>query len=39
MLPNEFVADIVDAHPDRFHGVGAGPLDRPMAAVAAVRGC
>lgn len=39
MLGNEYVADIVAAHPDLFEGVGAVPLADPMAAVETVRRC
>ncbi len=39
LLGNDFVADLVDRHPDLFVGVGAVPLDRPTDAVAEVRRC
>lgn len=39
MLSNDYVADIVEEHPDLFVGVGSVPLDDPMAAVAEVRRC
>jgi len=39
LLSNDFVADIVDSHPDRFAGVGSVPLDSPMEAVATVERC
>ncbi|WP_276258799.1 amidohydrolase family protein [Haloglomus litoreum] len=39
LIGNDDVADIVDAHPDQFVGVGSVPIDRPMAAVREVRRC
>lgn len=39
LLSNEFVAGIVDEHPELFVGIGSVPLDRPMAAVETVRRC
>lgn len=39
MLSNEYVAGIVDEHPDLFEGVGTVPLDKPMEAVRTVRRC
>jgi len=39
MLSNEYVADIVDEHPDLFVGVGSVPLDKPREAVEEVRRC
>lgn len=39
MLSNDYVAGLVEEHPDLFVGVGSVPLDDPMAAVAEVRRC
>jgi len=39
MLGNEYVAGIVEEHPDAFVGVGSVPLDEPMEAVRTVRRC
>ena len=39
MLSNDYVAGIVEEHPDLFVGVGAVPLDEPMEAVRTVRRC
>ncbi|MCA9683612.1 MAG: amidohydrolase [Myxococcales bacterium] len=39
MLSNDEVAALTLAHPDRFAGLGAVDLRRPMAAVAEVRRC
>ncbi len=39
MISNEEVAGWVHAHPDRFAGLAAVPLDRPMDAVRELRRC
>jgi hypothetical protein len=39
MIANDEVAGWVAAHPDRFAGVAAVPLDRPMEAVRELRRC
>jgi predicted TIM-barrel fold metal-dependent hydrolase len=39
LISNDEVAAVVDAHPERFAGVGSVPLDRPMDAVREVRRC
>lgn len=39
LIPNDVVADLVDAHPSRLSGVCAVPLDRPMDAVRELRRC
>ena len=38
-IPNDFVADAVAKHPDRFRGVAAVDLARPMEAVRELRRC
>ena len=37
LIPNDLVADIVAKHPDRFRGVAAVDLARPMDAVRELR--
>ncbi len=39
LIPNDFVAEIVSKHPDRFRGVAAVDLARPMEAVRELRRC
>jgi predicted TIM-barrel fold metal-dependent hydrolase len=39
LISNEEVAEWVRAHPDRFAGLAAVPLDRPMDAVRELRRC
>ncbi len=39
LIPNESVARIVEKHPDRFRGVAAVDLARPMEAVRELRRC
>lgn len=39
LLGNDYVAELVDEHPELFVGVGSVPLDDPMAAVEEVRRC
>ncbi len=39
LIPNDFVADVVAKHPDRFRGVAAVDLARPMEAVRELRRC
>jgi predicted TIM-barrel fold metal-dependent hydrolase len=39
LIPNDDVADLVRAHPDRFAGLAAVDLDRPMVAVRELRRC
>lgn len=39
LIPNDHVAAIVAAHPDRFAGVASVDLNRPMDAVAEIRRC
>lgn len=39
LITNDEVADIVDAHPELFVGIGSVPIDRPMDAVREVRRC
>lgn len=39
LIPNDFVADAVAKHPDRFRGVAAVDLARPMQAVRELRRC
>ncbi len=39
LIPNDFVAGVVEKHPDRFRGVAAVDLARPMQAVRELRRC
>lgn len=39
LISNDFVAEIVDEHPDIFAGIGSVPLTQPMTAVDEVRRC
>ena len=39
IIPNDFVFDITSTHPDRFFGVGAVDLRKPMPAVVELRRC
>jgi len=39
LIPNDFVAGIVEKHPERFRGVAAVDLARPMQAVRELRRC
>lgn len=39
MLSNDYVADLVEQHPDLFVGIGSVPLDSPMEALREVRRC
>ena len=39
LIPNDFVAGVVEKHPDRFRGVAAVDLARPMDAVRELRRC
>lgn len=39
IISNDEVAEVVDAHPDRFEGVASVDISRPMAAVREIRRC
>lgn len=39
LIPNDFVAEIMEKHPGRFHGVASVDLHRPMDAVRELRRC
>lgn len=39
LIPNEFVHDLVQQHPDRFVGIASVNLKKPMEAVADLRRC